>query len=263
MGFAAIGLFLFYLAYRYEFLFVYHVPYDTKGLMYARALQQLFVGLYLAQVCLIGLFSTQIGKSSKVIGPLVLMAMLLVFTVFYHYALNQAFNPLLRYLPKTLETEEQRLLAMEMTEAGAEEYTEYKGASGRTLRHTPHEPINRTATDLANLELKPNWLLKWLRPDVYCDYYTLRKMVPTNFGSVQYDEQLEQQAYFHPVVTSLPPVLWVPKDEAGISAEECEEVSKVIPMSDRGGAVLNDKGKMVWVPTDEEKVPIAKDKIYW
>lgn len=46
LGFAAICFFLFYLAYRYQFLYINGAKFDTKGLMYPRALQQLMVGLY-------------------------------------------------------------------------------------------------------------------------------------------------------------------------------------------------------------------------
>lgn len=50
LGFAAIGLLLFYFAYRYNLLFVSNAVIDTKGLVYPRALQHLFVGLYVAEV---------------------------------------------------------------------------------------------------------------------------------------------------------------------------------------------------------------------
>ena len=39
---------LFYLAYRYNILFVSETSVDTQGLIYPRALKQLFTGVYLA-----------------------------------------------------------------------------------------------------------------------------------------------------------------------------------------------------------------------
>ncbi len=39
LGFAAIGLYLFYFAYRYNLLYVSNADIDTKGMIYPRALQ--------------------------------------------------------------------------------------------------------------------------------------------------------------------------------------------------------------------------------
>ena len=54
-------------------MFVSNATIDTKGRVYPRALQQLFVGLYLAEVCLIGLFAIDLGTSIGALGPLLLM----------------------------------------------------------------------------------------------------------------------------------------------------------------------------------------------
>ena len=79
MGFASVGLFLFYFAYRYNLLFVNTSMIDTKGLVYAKALKHTLVGCYLAVICLIGLFGVSAGGTGK--GPLVMMIILLVFMV--------------------------------------------------------------------------------------------------------------------------------------------------------------------------------------
>jgi hypothetical protein len=308
LGFAAIGLFLFWLAYRYEFLYVYNVPYDTKGLMYARALQQLFVGLYLAELCLIGLFSIATSASRIALGPLVMMIIFLVFTVIVHVSLNQALDPLLKYLPKTLETEEQRLLAAELEDEQqnkeAHEERESVQVTRGLLNSEDHENqgqidgtinyrniIERTNLDRfipaygrmdagidrveqampglmhwqkkhENAKENPSIIAKWFRPTVYEDYYTLRKLVPRDFATIDYDDKIEAETYFHPAVKSLPPVLWVPKDVMGVSAKECRETSKVIPMSDEG-AHLDQKNGIVWDKDRALEVPIASEKIYW
>jgi len=103
-------------------LFVYDTDADTKGLLYPRALQHIFVGLYIAQICLIGLFAIAIGTSKGAIGPLVLMILLVVVTALFHVSLNSALDPLLKYLPKTLDAEERKLAAAqrEASESGKE-----------------------------------------------------------------------------------------------------------------------------------------------
>ena len=102
LGFATIGIFLFYLAYRYNVLFVTDSKIDTKGLIYPRALQHLTVGVYLAQVCMIGLFAL-----NESFGPLVITIIGLILTVLFHISMNSALGPLMYNLPKTLEVEEE------------------------------------------------------------------------------------------------------------------------------------------------------------
>ena len=80
----------FYLAYRYNILFVTDSQIDTKGLIYPRALQQLLTGVYIAEICLIGLFAINVTT-----GPLILMIVFLIFTALFHISLNSALDPLL------------------------------------------------------------------------------------------------------------------------------------------------------------------------
>lgn len=111
LGWATVGMSLFYFAWRYNVLFVTDTQIDTRGLIYPRALKQLFTGIYLSELCLIGLFAASVA-----IGPLVLMIAFLVFTVLFHLSLNAALDPLLYNLPQTLMAEEeQRRVGLEAT----------------------------------------------------------------------------------------------------------------------------------------------------
>ncbi|KAB2581261.1 protein of unknown function DUF221 [Lasiodiplodia theobromae] len=254
--FAGIGMWFFYFAYRYNLLFVYDIDVDTKGLVYPRALQQLFVGLYIAEGCLIGLFAIQLGDRSA-LGPFILMLVLLIFTFLYHASLNAALDPLLKYLPKSLQEEERRLLAAESDlppSERADAPTEGFEKAGATEdgyldpRVAPHE--------------KPGMIKKFLRPDIYTDYPTMRRMVPRNFADPDalYAPEVERDAFFHPSVTSEPPMLWIPRDSAGCSRQEVQDTGKVIAITDVA-AHFDEKNKLVWDP--EAEVPIAEPKIYY
>lgn len=103
---------LFWLVYRYNTLYVTKFRFDTGGLLYPTAINQLFTGLYVMELCLIGLFflvrnaddrGHTVGTPCK--GQAIIMIICLVFTVIYQYLLNRAFGPLFRYLPITLEDE--------------------------------------------------------------------------------------------------------------------------------------------------------------
>ncbi|KAL3958204.1 hypothetical protein ACCO45_006366 [Purpureocillium lilacinum] len=59
--FAAGGMAAMRLVWRYNLLYVYDSDFDSKGLFYPRALLHLIIGLYLAEICLIGLFALHLA----------------------------------------------------------------------------------------------------------------------------------------------------------------------------------------------------------
>jgi len=183
---------------KYDFLFVYNVPHDTKGRMYARALQQVFVGLCkftlcfssrspsltsfsdLAELCMIGLFSLSLGSDSskgRTLGPLVLLVILLVITALYHIYINRRLHPLMRYLPSTIMTD---------------------------------------------------------------------RLAPS---------AVDNTVYLQPSFKEKPPLLWIPKDKAGVSAEEIKGSADVIRMTDEG-AFLDNKNKIRWNRDDAISAPL-------
>jgi hypothetical protein len=274
LGFATVGLGLFYFAYRYNLLFVDSSAIDTKGLVYAKALQHTLVGCYLAVLCLIGLFGIRAAP-----GPLVLMIIFLVIMVLYHISLTSAIQPLLHYLPRSLEVEEAALLDQEsspaMTSTDLESHGyghgqdhSYEKNAVKELKETkqpggldldPNDNI-----DKSNKSNKPMSRLKrFFRPDIYASYAVMRKLVPQDFAEIRYPPEVERDAYQDPAVNAAAPLLWVPRDAMGVSRQECLHTNKVTPMTDEG-AYFDEKGKIVW---DEEasggRPPIFEEKIYY
>ncbi|CAO1596648.1 MAG: hypothetical protein LQ349_008130 [Xanthoria aureola] len=254
LGFAAIGLYLVYLAYRYNLLFVFNSNVDTKGLVYPRALQQTTTGAYLAIVCLIGLFGIQAAP-----GPIVLMVIFLVFVVLFHMSLNTALEPLLKFLPKSLEAEEQSLLAAEdgvlAPNSSGTEKGSHVASNGMSSTDSPRKDLGPAP------HKKPNLITKFLRPDIYTDYHTLRRLVPRGFADIVYDPVTERDAYYHPSISSQTPLLWIPRDSMGVSRQECHHSGRVIPISDEG-AGFDEKGKLTW-DTETARPPIWQEKIYY
>lgn len=248
LGFASIALYLLYLAYRYNLLFVFDATIDTKGLVYPRALQQTTTGAYIGMICLIGLFGV-----NKAVGPVILMVAFLILVILFHVTLNSAIGPLLKYLPKSLQAEEESLMALEdgqqhekdgpLGSTGDDGLT----GAGKGLPHAPPK--------------KPNAIAKWLKPHVYTDYHTLRRLCPRDLSDIVYDPATERNAYYHPAISSPTPLLWIPRDSMGISRQECQHSSKVIPMTDEG-ASLNEKNQIVW---DQEsgRPPVYEEKVYY
>ncbi|KAL4951283.1 hypothetical protein BDW69DRAFT_170396 [Aspergillus filifer] len=212
LGFCFFGLYLVYQAYRYNFLFVYDIKIDTKGLVYPRALQHLLTGVYLATICLIGLFAIK-----SAIGPLIIMAFFTILFALAHISLNDALTPLNSFLPRTLDLEE------EIQQAKEEE--------AALLQHTPRSAWART--------------IKWFHPNLYRDFASLRRKVRRDHVEIRYSDEERRNAYFEPCITSKTPTIWIPRDKWGVSRWEIEESDPVIPITDEA-AQLDEKGKIIW-----------------
>ncbi|CCF57122.1 hypothetical protein KAFR_0C01290 [Kazachstania africana CBS 2517] len=91
MIFSTLAFVLTYIATLYNILFVMAPSdHDNRGRNYPWALFQIFVGIYLSEVCLLGLFIM-----AKSWGPLVLEVVILVATAFLHIFLKWRFNTLI------------------------------------------------------------------------------------------------------------------------------------------------------------------------
>ncbi|KAI0172076.1 DUF221-domain-containing protein [Hypoxylon sp. FL1284] len=247
LGFATIGLSLFYLAYRYNIFFVTDTNIDTRGLIYPRALKQLFAGIYIAELCMIGIFATSVA-----IGPLVLMVAFLVFTALFHITINSAIDPLLYNLPRNLGAE---------ADYKTEDVAYSKTQNGEKNGTSEAKKISSDETAVAGK--KPGFLAKFLKPWEHCDYETMRKLVPhdrIDTGSL-YTDEIERDAYFPPSVSSKTPLLWIPEDAMGISKQEVRDTGKVIPITDEG-CTLSDKNKLEW-DTEAVRPPVWEEKIYY
>lgn len=105
MIFNCITFSLFWFVYRYNTLYVTKFRFDTGGLLFPKAINQLFTGLYVMEICLIGLFFLVRDDQGQVAceGQAVCMIVVTALTVLYQILLNEAFSPLYRYIPITLE----------------------------------------------------------------------------------------------------------------------------------------------------------------
>jgi hypothetical protein len=261
---ATIGLGLFWLAYRYNILFVTDTTVDTRGLFYPRGLKQLFFGIYLAEVCMIGMFAI-----SKAVGPAILMAVFLIFTILYNISLSKALNPLLYGLPRTLAVEEEIIQARVLSSSDPEDGA-HPPEADETNDKTKESKLKAIGSSMRPgggsgvVPKKGNFLMRWLKPWVYADYETLRELVPQNEHAESlytYGDSVEANAYWPPSATSPTPVLWIPEDPLGVSKQEIAITSKVIPISDEG-CTLDEKNKLNW---DEQgaRPPIWNEKIYY
>ncbi|KAI5868509.1 DUF221-domain-containing protein [Durotheca rogersii] len=105
--FAVITFSLLWMANRYSMLYVNRFTIDTGGVLYPQAINQTFTGLYVMELCLVGLFFLVRNEEGEVacLPQAVIMIVSIFLTALYQILLNRSFGPLFRYLPITFEDE--------------------------------------------------------------------------------------------------------------------------------------------------------------
>lgn len=258
MGFAAIGLSLYYFSYRYNLLFVIQPKVDTKGQAYTLALQQLLTGVYIAELALIGIFGLR-----KATGPSVLLAVLFIGTIVYNALMNKYLAPLEQYLPAELVSDpngnhETTPLLSSAEEGEAPQPSHLQRLGERA--HVPPQVVDPIA--------------RFFEPRISTSYRALKKWLAEGDPSyddddgggaaaiaMEYSEEDLRRAYLNPALTSPTPVLWLAKDRIGATANEIRESEgKGLGATDRG-AWLDDRGRVRWSVDDVREVPIWKEKV--
>ena len=257
LGFAAAGLSLFYLSYRYMLLFTAQPKVDTKGHSYTLSLQQMLTGVYIAELCLIGLFSLR-----GAFGPTILLGILLIVTIIFNVLTNRHFDPLEQYLPADLaldgssnEDDEEAPL---LSSAEEGELDAIQRENSRIHRISSAVRISPRVTGPLARFFEPHIfashgaMKKWLRDGEFDDDY-----IP------EYSEEDIRRAYLHPAYTGQTPIIWLAKDEMGVSKKEIQDNEKKELKSSDEGAWIDKDGNLKWSVDDLEKVPIFKKIKQW
>jgi len=103
-GLACASFFIYYQVWKYLFLWqLDQAPSgDTGGLYFPLAIQHVFVGLYIEQICLAALFLLTSTGTPTAVPEGILMIILIVITAGSHAILNNSYGPLIHSLPLTL-----------------------------------------------------------------------------------------------------------------------------------------------------------------
>ncbi|KAJ5642289.1 hypothetical protein N7490_006289, partial [Penicillium lividum] len=230
LGFATIGLYLFYFAYRYNMLYVFNATIDTQGKSYICALQHLTVGCYLLIFCLVGVFALASSRNHVAIGPLVLMILYLIFIILYHVSMTKVMDPLLDYLPKSIDLKH---------DPSSTEWIDHLNHE-----HGESEPSQHCSSALENtLSINQSPLLcinrllgtrfsKLLALDRYQDHRAFRHLFSSPLHETEHVENAKYHSSCHFLLNSEPPRLWIPRDPAGVSSQEIAHSRHVIPITD-------------------------------
>jgi hypothetical protein len=190
-------------------------------------------GVYLSEICLIGLFAINTAP-----GPIVLMAVFLGATIIYHVLMRQALKPLMVYLPDDLDGEDRTSMFSK---------ADHKSYDAAKAGVPPSEAQPVTPKKLS--AKKAGLFSRLFDVRKFKSSNGVKSLIP-NCTPPQYENEDAEQAYFDPAITSPVPRLWIARDEMGISRTEVKDTSEVVPISDEF-AWFNEKGKIVW---DEERI---------
>lgn len=96
---------LFWVVYRYQTLYVNRYRIDTGGLLFPKAINQMFTGLYVMELCLVGLFflNRDSNGAPTSVPQAIIMIVTMFMTVGFQFFLNSTFGPLFQYIPITME----------------------------------------------------------------------------------------------------------------------------------------------------------------
>lgn len=329
---------LFWIVYRYNTLYVTKFRFDTGGLLYPTAINQLFTGLYLMELCLIGLFflvknarsdGSTYGTPCKVQG--IIMIVVFILTFLFQWLLNKAFGPLLRYLPITLEDEavmrDEEFARAQEKQWGLDENEQ----EGDGIQDDPRHPEHRSASEdweAGNIEMhniqasnergrleprslgirvpeavgnlvpiKSSWANQSRRkmseqsgdvgsprsnrhahhdtshksPDIEAQRMGTNALGEALFAGIKDEiedltpderDKLVQRAFQHEALRARRPVIWVPRDDLGVSDDEIHRTrnfSKYIWISNEHTG-LDGKARVVYrrSPPDFSEVDLIE-----
>lgn len=263
--FAAVAFALMYVAWCHNLSYVFVESADSRGSHYPMALFQTFTGIYIGQVCLLGLYI--VGKGW---GPIVIQAIGLGITIFAHLHMKTAFDRLVTVVPvdcmKPLDGVSNTPSARVMSDF-SEKMPKYRKSSEMLLEmgkdvddRMDADNVQQHLDDnvafgkkltplLADRDFKKtesnNVLVKWIRPDVFLNYRHTKQMIPALYN-IETVEDDDKHAYDQPDISAQMPVLWIPKDAYGWSTHEIELNSGVVEMKDTDSAI-NEKGKVMYL----------------
>ncbi|KAI0429063.1 hypothetical protein F5Y09DRAFT_357229 [Xylaria sp. FL1042] len=237
LGFAAAGLSLYYLSYRYNLFYAMQPKIDTQGQAYTLALRHLIVGVYIAELVLIGFFGLH-----KATGPSVITGVLFVVTILYHALMNKYLSPLEELcqadpVSSAIAKDNETTPLLSSVEQGWGTLVPSSVAE-HMAKSTPHDSLTPS-----------NFMKAWVREEKVYDDVDERD-VP------EYTEEELDRAYLHPALTAQTPLIWMPRDAMGASKVEVRETEECGLRASDEGAWLDESCIVRWDIHGVENVPV-------
>ncbi|KAG0376514.1 hypothetical protein BGX24_007636 [Mortierella sp. AD032] len=245
---------MFYFVYRHQFLYVYWQPVETGGLSFPVAVKQTFAGIFIFEVTIFGIFLLK-QSTLDVIPHLIILIILILVTALALSNLNEAFNPLVTFLPVALFSKDLHVNRAGYVTDGSEEPVngqvedeelagDSESGEALALNTLPRLQINGEPSEKAHLAEKQEFdeaatvssqLPAFPTPNP--SLYDAAASGHSQSASQQFQQQqiqqmqqqeepmdleeaelirLQEQAYCHPSLYSQQVPIWLPRDERGL-----------------------------------------------
>lgn len=179
---------------------------NTHGQAYAKALQHMTTGIYLSELCLIGLMAINTADNGYAAGPLVFNILLLGLTIILHIVFNMTVKLMESQASDLASTYKPKLKSHNDSETEGDD--EAAVSFSRSLQRVfagSDEGETKTSAGKNKFTLKVSrFMLKFLhvpQVDPFPSYF-----------SKQVDDLSEEDyrdAYIHPAAQNSPPLLWI------------------------------------------------------
>jgi len=275
-GLACASFFFFYLLWKYLFLWQLDQPRssETGGLFFPKAIQHMFVGLYLQQICLAALFflATDQNDHPAAIPEGALMVALIAFTAFFNLIIHNSYGPLLHSLPLSLASRTMPVDGgvdynrdAEVSANGPEtEHIEEKSIASQTGGQRSaaamdnavvysfiddNPPMLDTGPGTPDVDSStthsppPSIDSEYGSPDLEVAQKHKEKSRAASVHSIRgIDEDSGPKEFYHPASVEPQRVIWLPKDTLGLSEVEVAAIGESGIHVSTEGAEMDAKG---------------------
>lgn len=272
--------------------------FDTGGLLFPRAINQLFTGLYVMELCLIGLFFlVHNEREQRVCVPHAIITILVFLgTLLYQHHLNKAFHPLLYHVPIDVKDDASKRgehLAHKPDAQPAAITQKSDHYESNSSESTGERPSMLHANDVENnmygnrrnnfeaqhtSALSPSVQdvpasIRHMREKLHCDIESQNPIGLDSLPCSGAHDKLESltqnqrdslfnRAFQHGALRTKRPVIWIPRDDIGVSDDEIfdtQRLSKCIWISNEY-QTLNGRCKPIFSrsPPDFSKLDLIR-----
>ncbi|KAJ8075602.1 phosphate metabolism protein 7 [Marasmius tenuissimus] len=245
-GLACFTFFAFYMLYKFLFLYVYQqdVTTDTGGLFFPKAIQHVFVGLYIQQLCLAALFFLAGGTAGIVIGALTVV--LIVSTIAFHIVMNNSYGPLIHALPLSL-VDKMHVESDEADDNPESEPTSPTSATSGRRGAGDIEKVDSGSTSIrktrgASIDTRDDTPLRAREGSSHHSKADMHNALSAPRGPPEH-----AYGFAHPAASRPQRIVWIPQDTTlgGMGEEEATACrSEGVAAVCGNGAMMNEKGKV-------------------
>ncbi|KIK93365.1 hypothetical protein PAXRUDRAFT_34109 [Paxillus rubicundulus Ve08.2h10] len=245
-GLAVFAFFLFYQLYKYLFLYQYTQPHstDTGGLFYPKAIQHVFVGLYVQQICLCALFflARDENGNAGAIPEGILMIVLIALTAGFQSIINSSYGPLISALPlsiadKTYKAEES---PEDAGRASIEKRRETLDSVHMPMPSPSHQHPSRSIGKESLIQEQP------IHPrsrSTHSESSGPTSPLDDSYFSKLPDGRVDY-GFAHPALTRPQRVVWIPDDTLGLGKEEAKANYETGVLATTEGATMDEKANV-------------------